>query len=162
MHPWSNEPDDKDWECAGFKCQLRRNHSGAWCGYVGLPKEHPLHGIKSDEKLDMLKEMLANQLEEPIGENPGFTILLSCLSGHIDPTPGAILKVHWGITWSDYFRNDNTELWWYGFDCSHCDDMSPGRPDYGTYRDIEYATKECENLAHQLNSIVEVQEALGK
>lgn len=42
---WENEPNRKEWEHAGFKCVINRtSHSGALCGYVGIPEEHPAYG----------------------------------------------------------------------------------------------------------------------
>jgi hypothetical protein len=32
--------DDK----TGLPCQAKRNHSGAWCGYVGVPEGHRAYG----------------------------------------------------------------------------------------------------------------------
>jgi hypothetical protein len=41
---WENEPNELNFESHGFKCELRRNYSGAWCGYVILPMSHPQAG----------------------------------------------------------------------------------------------------------------------
>lgn len=49
-------------------------------------------------------------------------------------------------------------VWWLGFDCAHCGDVSPGTersggPDpTGTYKDIGYVRMEVERLARQLAS----------
>ncbi len=44
--PWHGEPDHGDWDDAatGLACSLRRNFAGIWCGYVAVPRGHPLHG----------------------------------------------------------------------------------------------------------------------
>lgn len=44
--PWMGEPDREDWDdpATGLACSLRRNVGGIWCGYVGVPRGHPLHG----------------------------------------------------------------------------------------------------------------------
>lgn len=47
--PWQNEPDHVDFQHAGFPCILHRNTMGAWCGYVGVPKDHPWHGKGYDD-----------------------------------------------------------------------------------------------------------------
>lgn len=42
--PWDGEPDEKTWidEATGFICYACRNDfMGHWCGYVGLPPNHP-------------------------------------------------------------------------------------------------------------------------
>jgi hypothetical protein len=65
------------------------------------------------------------------------------------------------------------KVWWFGFDCAHAGDWSPGMKEHvsedylkacgpGTptgwggvteYRNIEYVTKQCEQLAQQLKTI---------
>ena len=37
--PWQHEPDLVRWTDAatGLQCLTRRNHAGAWCGYVAIP-----------------------------------------------------------------------------------------------------------------------------
>src|SRR5258707_18375 len=45
--PWDAEPFNKVvWvdPATGLDCMLIRGGMGAWCGYVGVPKEHPWHG----------------------------------------------------------------------------------------------------------------------
>lgn len=47
--PWDAEPEDRvDFQHCGFACLLHRNRLGSWCGYVGLPKEHPDFGKHYD------------------------------------------------------------------------------------------------------------------
>lgn len=45
--PWDTEPDETKWvdPVTSLVCLLRRNNGGAWCGYVGLPTDHPWHGV---------------------------------------------------------------------------------------------------------------------
>lgn len=52
------------------------------------------------------------------------------------------------------------KVWWFGFDCAHCDDLSPKYASYygasfdrGVYRDISYVRSEVESLARQLAEI---------
>src|SRR5215831_16238351 len=49
--PWDQEPDKCQWidEATGLDCMALRNRMGAWCGYVGIPPEHPLHGLDYDD-----------------------------------------------------------------------------------------------------------------
>lgn len=44
--PWLTEPDLVEWRMADAPYPLltRRGGTGALCGYVGVPPEHPLHG----------------------------------------------------------------------------------------------------------------------
>ncbi len=43
--PWHAEPDRVELEHGGIPCLLLRGPRGAWCGYVGLPANHPWTAI---------------------------------------------------------------------------------------------------------------------
>jgi hypothetical protein len=65
------------------------------------------------------------------------------------------LSVHGGITHGDHIESaPMPDLWWIGFDCAHAFDYSPGstfqmfKPE--NYRDMNYVTRECTQLAAQL------------
>lgn len=133
-----NEPDKKQWQHKnGLACLIVRNPMGALCGYVGVPKEHPCYNKPYDE---------------------------------VD------VDVHGGLTFSDpCYESDNPakgichiseeEVWWLGFDCAHCYDITPKPipgftpfwkdPLFGdcTYKDFEYVTNEVNKLAVQLATI---------
>jgi hypothetical protein len=50
--PWMDEPDELLFEGAGLPCcALRNPEMGFWCGYVGLPRSHPLHGLHYDDPM---------------------------------------------------------------------------------------------------------------
>jgi hypothetical protein len=45
--PWETEPNNAEWEdkVTGYKCRITRHGDlGHLCGYVGIPKTHPLYG----------------------------------------------------------------------------------------------------------------------
>ena len=52
-----------------------------------------------------------------------------------------------------------TRLWWFGFDCGHAGDVTPGLPFPAEltaswkYRDLEYVRKEVTALAFQLRQL---------
>jgi hypothetical protein len=48
--PWDGEPDRLEWrdEVTGLLCLISRGGLGAWCGYVGVPVEHPWCGMGYD------------------------------------------------------------------------------------------------------------------
>jgi hypothetical protein len=54
--PWNDEPDEILWidDDSGYKCVMRRNEFGAWCGYVAVPSSHPAHGLRSENAGDHL------------------------------------------------------------------------------------------------------------
>lgn len=131
--PWETEPDRVDFEHAGFPCLLHRGGLGHWCGYVGLPSGHPLFGL---------------DYEIPdVDVHGGLTYAEVC-AGHIChvPKPG-----------------ESDSRWWFGFDCGHAFDLSPGlilaegrfltRGRDAHYRDVTYVRQQTERLAEQLKAI---------
>jgi hypothetical protein len=66
------------------------------------------------------------------------------------------LSVHGGVTHANYIKSSPMpDLWWIGFDCAHADDYSPGLYIPGSeYRDMNYVTKQCTQLAAQLKDYV--------
>lgn len=128
--PWDSEPSDKVvWVDAvtDLDCMIVRNGMGAWCGYVGLPPEHPDHG---------------KDFGEVFGEydvHGGLTFASAC-GGKICHVPEPGRPAH---------------VWWLGFDCSHSCDSTPDRGlfgDWGTYRTQDWVVSEVERLAAQANS----------
>jgi hypothetical protein len=138
--PWQQEPDKVQWidEATELDCLIVRNHMGALCGYVGLPPQHPLHGVEYQDAPD--------------------------------------LDVHGGLTFSDHCQEGAEEdgichipaegrpanVWWLGFDCAHCFDLSPAtearlpahlRDQREVYRDRAYVEAECAKLAAQLKAV---------
>ncbi len=152
--PWDDEPDALDFMAHGLPCAIRRGPSAALCGYVGLPAGHALHGkgysdtVKAPESLK----------ESKIGKRGVMALL--CAANDLQNSLArldVLFDVHGSLT----YANEHCPLtgdapaghWWFGFDCSHCDDLSPAYGDFmrdGIYRDIEYVKAECESLAKQL------------
>ena len=95
---------------------------------------------------------------------------------HYDEVP---LEVHGGLSFSDFWEDENDGLWYLGFDTGHAWDLSPGmhrrneptkskywidgveheyvERDLGeelmkneTYRDIEYVRLQCKKMVRQL------------
>lgn len=134
---WDEEPEDRvDFLHSGFACLLLRNRMGAWCGYVGVGPDHPLHG-KDYEKAD-------------VEVHGGLTYADACGGSicHV-PKPGMPEKV-----------------WWFGFDCIHSGDVAPGSLaldikhgwehigfPYESYKTAGYARSQTERLAEQLNAL---------
>lgn len=132
--PWDNEVDKKQWldAASGLPCMIRRAGSmGHWCGYVGVPRNHPLY------RRDY------NDIDVDV--HGGLTFADACRDG---PDHSAIChKVEPG---------EDDDVWWLGFDCGHDGDISPGmqwvRPD-GFYRDQAYVEDEVVRLAKQLHQL---------
>jgi len=186
---WQFEADEYQFEHAGLLCLMRRSPIGGnWCGYVGVPHGHPLHGLKYSEASPHLQSLLDKRMNEPMGENPSVAVMLGVLSGKMDASPDQVLDVHGGITYSnlahrrigekdvDGVFNGSDHRWYFGFDCGHCDDFAPAMvaelnklmPDHRlaefhnqqTYRNAEYVMGECRKLAEQLAALSDRNELL--
>lgn len=105
----------------GFDCYIKRNpQSFHLCGYVRIPETHWLFDMHYNDILN--------------------------------------IDVHWGLTFSNYELGGKflPNGYWIGFDCAHCDDLLPLSlilyPELtdGTYKDIEFVTKQLKQLVDQL------------
>lgn len=130
--PWQNEPDKIQWQDkkTGFPCLAVRGPSGAWCGYVGVPPGHKYYGAPY------------NTADE-IRVHGGLTF-----DGFCQPGPEEKTVCH------KPDEGEEDKVWWLGFDCAHSGDYMPAS-EYtfsrlGTYRDLDYVTKEVSSLAEQL------------
>ncbi len=130
---WDNEPDKLQFRTNnGMPALIVRNHAGALCGYVGVPKGHPLYEVHYDEA--------------PVEVHGGLTFSNKCHGAicHV-PEPG-----------------EPDDVWWLGFDCYHAGDYAPTMNKYptlyadlatgraGVYRDLAYVKEQCERLSEQL------------
>lgn len=159
---WKDEPDKVQWPDpeTGLPCLINRGPHGAWCGYVGIPETHPWFGKSYSEAIGPCTEDCSED---------------SHWSHGID----SIVKVHGGLTFSDVCHPGKTEatgvchvpdpgesdhVWWFGFDCAHAGDLSPGyqrlfesaipcpwnSSGFEEYRDMAYAKHQVTGLARQL------------
>lgn len=130
--PWDFEAEDRlEWRDAATRlpCLMVRNGRGAWCGYVGMPPGHPLHGVSYHDARDQDGAWI----DEAHG---GLTYSAAC-DGHIChvPQPG-----------------EPEDAWWLGFDCGHAGDHVPAlaSTSYGRYRDVAYVKEKVTRLAQIL------------
>lgn len=127
--PWLDEPNRVQWQhSSGLHCIAHRNRFGAWCGYVGVPPSHPMHG-KDYDSVDA-------------DVHGGLTYSAPCDGGHICHVAP---------------EGEPDEVWWFGFDCAHSGDSCPSYLSYGfpsfangTYRTLGYVQNETNQLAEQL------------
>lgn len=139
---WDHEPDKLNWidDETDLDCMIVRNTFGAYCGYVGVPPEHPLFEKGYDE---------AYETHVDISVHGGLTFAGAC-------KPGATI--------CHVAEDDRPEVWWLGFDCSHCYDASPGMLSFlkgsqgelpiremTTYKNLAYVKNEVTQLAGQLH-----------
>lgn len=133
--PWDDEIDKRQWvdPASGLPCMIlrARKELGHWCGYVGVPPTHPLHG-KDYDSVD-------------VDVHGGLTFAAGCSGG--DPSTSICHVVEPG---------EPDDAWWFGFDCAHYMDLLPGISlscGDETYRDQGYVTRETERLAKQLAAL---------
>lgn len=160
--PWLSEPNREQFPHNGYACVILRGPVGALCGYVGVLPEHPLYGKDYHHRIFVLPSWG----KQPIGKRGVIPLILN--AGNKDGTVSidCYFNVHGGITYAANRAPDEdwSARWWFGFDCSHCDDLCPDlmRPDFlsimaypregQVYRDIEYVRQECRSLADQLHT----------
>lgn len=179
---WQDEPDKVQWrdKATGLPCLIVRNHSGAWCGYVGLDETHPLHGKGyNDVSVDV---------------HGGLTFAGFCRSHTADDYQKSLQRMEvsreeakkypvgaaarrlkeWSPVMNDFDAwkkqceatyichipapGEPERVWWLGFDCSHLDDVSPAydhKYEFDSeswYKDIGYVRSEVTKLAAQLKA----------
>jgi len=144
--PWTNEPNKMQWVDAatGLPCLIVRGGVASLCGYVGVPPTHPFHKRDYDSvDVDVHGGLtFSNSCQHAKDESQGIC--------HI-PEPGT-----------------SDDVWWFGFDCAHLDDLSPGMLRHGfkgfghdVYRDVNYVANEVTSLAAQLAKRIESQDSSG-
>lgn len=138
--PWQSEPDKRQWADAatGLPCLIVRGPFGALCGYVGVPQDHPLHGIDYDATGPQYFDV-----------HGGLTFADGC--GHGDDPAQGICHIPG--------PGEPDTVWWFGFDCAHYHDLAPSirgwRLSVGDYpyRDLAYVTEQVAALARQLANV---------
>jgi ribosomal protein L24E len=130
---WDSEPDKIQWvdEATDLDCLIvRQQSSGHLCGYVGVPMGHRFFGADYNDVTE--------------------------------------IEVHGGLTFADFCNEDAPpghgichvplegrpgKVWWFGFDCDHCFDLSPSKATpcrEEQYRNAAYVRGEVGRLAAQL------------
>lgn len=106
--PWQQEPDKVQWkdEETTLPCLIVRNHSGAWCGYVGVAEGHPLHGTEYGGTAKLPKEVIGRMLEAR-----GVRDLYADDLEKGEVRPDSFLDAHGGITFSDFCGEHSRERW---------------------------------------------------
>lgn len=163
---WWNEANRVDFEAEGLSCAMRRGPLGTWCGYVGVPRSHPWWGKSYRDVVKPEPHMLRDRVADDHGAMDLFIAMLSDHSPEEGMSISLCVRVHGGLTYAadhePYGKPDG--LWWFGFDCAHCNDFVPGLRNVSaeyervvqstqTYRTQEYVVSECQSLAVQLQAI---------
>jgi len=133
---WKYEPDKMQWVDPETKldCMIvRHDRLYHLCGYVGVPKSHSCFGKNYD---DVYVEV-----------HGGLTFSEKC-----NPEPNDMGICHIKEL------GTNEEVFWFGFDCAHLGDKSPGMEKYSfnktdQYRNFAYLIEQTINLAKQLKEL---------
>lgn len=154
---WKQEPDRVSWVDpeTGYHCLIRRNdRMGFFCGYVAVEKGHPFYR-KSYQDNDYY-------IPSNLDVHGGITYSEECDGD--------------GITGICHVTKDDDAAWWFGFDCGHAGDVSPGNEliesielmkmfspslqvrlkglnSLDTYRDLPYLIEQVKSLAKQLKDV---------
>jgi hypothetical protein len=166
---------ETEFEHEGLKCVVLMTGMGHRCGYVGIPKEHPLHGVDYFDTANCLTK--ENMKDDTEIEKVGLGQMLAAMSGKYNEeciSPEMYFNVHGGITYAgggNYPVENENGLWFFGYDCAHCDDapdlteiesqssreIQMSFPRHGTIRSLDYCMSECRSLAEQLSKVKEVE-----
>lgn len=178
---WTREPDKVQWKDAatGLDCLILRGPIGALCGYVGVQASHPWHGIEYNwcsrpeatqrgvrpedkgEQYSLYSDDPKSFYRRHIIKNR------SCDKEWCDHRPESLCDVHGGLTFSGACHETDdpgkgichvsaSPVWWFGFDCSHSGDESPGMPTRfrdGWYKGVWYVRRQVEKLAQQIAAV---------
>ena len=140
---------EKEWETkAGFLAVAVRTDMGHLCGYVGVPRSHPLYGKNYSANLKCLDALYKKAMTGPIGKRGALSVMCA-VSGR--KSMDIVFNVHGSVTFSGngkglYPVACKPMLWWIGFDCAHCDDNP-------IVCNLAFVTKECESLADQIKLV---------
>ena len=172
---------EREFEHAGYKCVVIFGNMAHRCGYIGIPSNHPLFRKDYNDYLEIKKSDIGDREVSGI-----FPLLGAFLDEDERIRIEAYFQCHGGITFADGGENSNypieSDLWWFGFDCAHCDDAKELKlayerfPNYRkilamqieceerfhidglTIRTEEYVAAECKKLAEQLKEFEESEE----
>ena len=166
---------ESDFTYKEYRCVTIFHRGGYRCGYVGLPKGHPLYGKDYSDEIEATFEEVA---EKPFGKRSPIQMF-----GFIGCQPkdkielSLYFDVHGGITYANGGNNSThpieSNLWWLGFDCGHAGDdkdwelveklwgnepVVQRRLEYekeihfegDELRTLEYVQQECKNLVDQI------------
>lgn len=146
--PWQQEPDILEWKEHGFHCMIKRAPTGALCGYVAVEKGHPIFGLNYYKSDFYIEDVLS-----------GEAVSEALLQKQINE-----INVHGGLTYAGKWEEES-DLYWFGFDCSHAWDFIPKYDEISElekdtewgakkeYCNIAYVKASCNSLAEQISKI---------
>lgn len=154
------EPDALDFTAYGLACAMRRGPGGHWCGYVGIPEDHPWFGKSYSDMVKVPKSVIERPID--IDKVGAINMFSASLRNNEETLAAGLMEmvlaidVHGGLTWAEDCPGGGSPgngLWWLGFDCAHAGDNCPNYNGRGVYRDAAFVRVECEGLAQQLAAL---------
>jgi len=122
---------------------VRHETSGHWCGYVGVANNHKLYEVEYSD--------IPWEIQEDV--HGSITFSQKCTKDKPE-SEGVCHKPGDGET---------DDIWWFGFDCAHSDDVTPillsldnGRfinrfsAGHHSYKSIDYIQAQCRSFAEKL------------
>ena len=141
----------KEWVTEeGFKAKIARIDSyETWvCGYVGVPRTHPLFNVPYSGHSPYTKM----PEKEMVGKRGSMELFLMACRGEDEPScVYDFFDVHGSLTFSDFWEGEEEDFWYFGFDCHHAGDS------YDVQNE-RYAEEECISLSRQLKERVDEKE----
>ena len=149
----------KDWKTkSGLRAVVNKHRH--FCGYVGIPKGHPLYGRSYSEHIDALKDLWEKAKQGEIGKRG--VIPLFCAKEDT-ASMDIVFDVHGSVTFSRTSKDYpvKSKLHWIGFGCGHSGDhmefegMECINCKYDKCKKWtpEEVAEECESLAEQIKMI---------
>ena len=167
--PWITEPDHVMWmdPTTGYLCTVERHPNfGFLCGYVGIPSGHMLHSVGYSQPIwacDCQPSEGVNTKD--FGDRADiFNKGIKGKVFHHCATPERLTsEAHGGLTYSGSGSpgrvGSDDGVWFFGFDCGHAGDLTPGLTKYKgaefdkgweTYRELNYVKGMVTDLAKEL------------
>lgn len=118
--PWANEPDRVQFtdQATGYPILLRRtDHTGCWCGYVGIPKDHPYFQKTDDKHTPSSRDLFMKLSHDALKKYGGFSqmpegAVPDVLEQHPDYEPKLYeLDCHGGVTYTGAGTEFTKEEW---------------------------------------------------
>lgn len=161
-----NSSVEKIWVTkAGLAACIIKTRGRFYCGYVGVPKDHPLAGLHYNNNSTFLKDVTG---EEGLGQR---SPLIAFIAAGNETSPCVAFDVHGGITFSGEWKESShvdgsaeldSSLWYFGYDCNHYEDGqfelhdAEGKLIYNysashfAPKSLDFNIQQCESLARQI------------
>lgn len=167
---------ESDFEYRNYRCVTTFTDMGIRCGYVAIPKEHPLYGKFTYSDVKVPFKDIANG---KLGKRSVLTLLGLPEDEDLPVTLCTYFDVHGGITFADCGHPISDDNWYIGFDCGHYRDGKDldfvlktwiddedikkrvqfereiGFSDNYEVRTLEYVQQECRNLVDQIIELID-------